>query len=248
MCATDASGDACYCADPSNAQTNRCFCYDNPSDLNCLTLDCPIGDSARALTTDALEAADRGAWERSRELTLCALRVDAADDRANLLRSQLDLGGEYFAAIGMVGSQPYEVQPGDTLGSIAANCLGRGELFVALALANELDAPKNLTPGDRLVIPGERACAPSVDYLAEALAAEQRGDLQQAWRFIQRAGRGAQEARLRIGSAYASQVTEQALEAVERDCPGARAQWRQALAIDASNEEAAFFLREVTCE
>ncbi|MGE3180968.1 MAG: LysM peptidoglycan-binding domain-containing protein [Phycisphaerae bacterium] len=56
-------------------------------------------------------------------------------------------------ATGLVGSQSYTIQEGDTLSAIAAEFYGHGKYYLALAAANPDINPNVLIPGQSLVIP-----------------------------------------------------------------------------------------------
>ncbi|GAB5526647.1 MAG: hypothetical protein Roseis2KO_45190 [Roseivirga sp.] len=54
----------------------------------------------------------------------------------------------------------YTVQPGDTLGKIAAKILGKASRYIEIAEANNMDNPNALRVGQELEIPGDSAETP----------------------------------------------------------------------------------------
>lgn len=241
------NADACFCSLAENAETPRCLCYADARSIAC-PADCPAADAPQLLI-DAFTAAGRGEWERADELALCVLKRDADNERAASIRQQVALAADYFVAQSRSGSQPYEVQPGDSLSSIAKTCLGDRDLFIALALSNELQTPGALKPGDRLLLPLDRPCAPPIDYASRAAEYEAQGDLEAAWRALSRAGASADPAlRQRVASALARELVDRGLDKFASDCPGARADWTRARRIDPQQEEVALLLEELSCD
>lgn len=65
----------------------------------------------------------------------------------------------------------YTVQPGDTLGKIAAKTLGSAARYMEIAKANNMDDPNKLSVGQVLQIPGEEEKLEAVETTASATAA-----------------------------------------------------------------------------
>jgi hypothetical protein len=205
------------------------------------------------LIRDALVRANDGRWDEAERLAACASKQEPTNRRVQKIKRQLDLGAEYFSATGKVGRHAYEVRPGDTLGAIAANCIGDSDLFIALAFFNNIDIPKNLRPGDALATPGAEPCAGAEEYLENALAAEQNGDLAAAWRWISTAkdlddtGIVA-DSYARIKAARAEQLNQEALELLQDNCGAAKKKWAAVLDVLPEHKDAQFYLGEIECE
>lgn len=92
-------------------------------------------------------------------------KVSSANDRITLSAM-----GSMFAGSGNQAST-YTVRDGDTLSSVAAES---GASMRDIAIANAIDDPMNLIPGQKLVIPGDPG-------LAEVLGAKALADANDRW-------------------------------------------------------------------
>ncbi len=110
----------------------------------------------------ALELLQEGDAEHAEALLEQILAERPADSIARLLLAQIQQPPE-----AMLGDQfqQIEVGPGDSLSAIAARHAGNSLLFFSLARLNDIQRPRLLRPGQRLVVP---LAAKPVDSLPEA--------------------------------------------------------------------------------
>ncbi len=252
ICARNEKSDLCHCADEQNQSTPRC-CNFNPNFAGCTKpLVCPAGDTI-ALIRGSLKHVDGGEWEEAERYIACAHKQSPDNSRAALIHEQLELGEDYFTAKGVLGRQPYEVQSGDTLGTIARDCLGNTDLFVALTLYNRLERADTLAPGHMLNLPGNKACAAARDWFAEARTASEAGNIPLAWDLIQKALRADKRQEVKdfheqVRHARADQLIQQGFEIMDSNCPKAKILWREAKKVRPEDEDIPVFLNDVVCD
>jgi len=164
----------------------------------------------RDIERQAIEMLDQGESEDARELLECIVADNPYARRANSLIRQLD--ADPVAYLG-AGHYMYTVQSSETLSKIAGERLGNPLGFVILARYNDIPVPANLVAGQGIKIPGEKPAptpttmtpppvddepdpvvapdpappVPSTDQAYdEAIAMEQQGDLDGAYRALER--------------------------------------------------------------
>lgn len=106
----------------------------------------PVADSvARAMTL-----LQNGREDSAEKMLARYLEANPGDPTAKLLLAQIrqppeELLGESFEEV--------EVRPGDSLSAIAGRSIGNELLFYSLARLNDIDVPRLLRPGQRLLVP-----------------------------------------------------------------------------------------------
>ncbi|MCB1923895.1 MAG: LysM peptidoglycan-binding domain-containing protein [Gammaproteobacteria bacterium] len=221
--------------------------------------------SARELEREAIEMLDRGESIEARRLLDCALAENPHSRRSASLIRQLDadpieyLGARYYW---------YTVQPSETLSKIAGERIGDSLEFVILARYNDIPVPANLVAGQRIKIPGDEspsaavpvtappvprvepppveppsAAAPDAEQMrSAALAQEQGGELEAAYRGLQAAREadpeqaGIDDDIARVRAALVADLEEKAYASeLAGDVNEALATWEKILTIDPRN-------------
>ena len=266
VCARDPNSELCACLiDPAR---EGCACLIDPQRDECKRPPCPE-DTARGHTNEARMLLADGQWQAGADRLWCALEADPDYSAARTLKEQLDEDPEtYLRRARGADTMTYEVQPNDTLGSIAQQCLGNLNLFVALARLNDKERPSDLVRGERLRIVGAKSCAPAAPppppppppappddgeaLRAAALEAEGSGDLARAYTLATRAADASPDDPTiasdlaRIKAKYLAERREEAYKLMEQGRDDeARAIWNLILEIDPTNLEARLALKEL---
>lgn len=234
--------------------------------------------SARDLEREAIELLDRGQSDQARTLLDCAIEANPRSKRASSLIRQLEadpvayLGAKHYM---------YTVQNSETLSKIAQDRLNSGLEFVILARYNNIPVPANLVAGQTIKIPGDRPVGRPADELDDskdeaplpgpaatmsepvesaaqalvddALAKEQAGDLNGAYKTLQAAQ--AQDSDLpgidddiaRVRKSLIASLEEKAYgDELDGNRDAAIETWRRLLEVDPFNIPAQLSIRRLS--